>query len=92
MSYTVDMNHQLRQIILALLVIFLLGSMAGHLFITSTDTAHTATESSCPIHNGMFHADKPQPLASQPTISIEATQVGVCALRFSTEIPHPPTI
>ncbi|MFU8773342.1 MAG: hypothetical protein ACNA8H_13100 [Anaerolineales bacterium] len=85
------MNHQLRRIILALLVIFLLGSMAGHLFIPSTNTAHTPAESSCPIHNGMFHADKPQPLSSQPTISIEATQVCVRALQLSAKIPHPPT-
>jgi hypothetical protein len=86
------MKDKFRRIILALLVIFLLGSMAGHLIIPTTDTAHTPAESSCPIHNGMLHADKPQPLASQPTISIEATQVAVCALRLSTEIPHPPTI
>ena len=87
-----DMTVQIRRMILAFLVILLLGSMGGHLFLVSSNPAHAVQESTCPIHNGMLHAEKPQPLATQPAISIENAQDGGRALGLSAEILHPPTV
>jgi hypothetical protein len=81
-----------RRTVLALLVIFLLVSVAGHLFFFTSDPAHEAQESGCLIHNGILYGERLQPLAIQPAISVEDTQVCFYSLKLGVEISHPPTI
>jgi len=91
MFCTVDKNLQLQRAILALLIIFLLGNLAGHVFIPSVNSAHAGAESSCPIHNGMLLADWPHIAVSQVSISIDVAYVCAHALQWNAKIPHPPT-
>jgi hypothetical protein len=81
----------IRRLSLALLLFLLIVGAVGHLFLSITNTSHTAQEANCPIHSGMTQPERAQPFTLKPATTIGETQDSTHAFNLATKISHPPT-